>query len=241
MALSADQRSRIQATFAKYLITRAKNAEKLSLADLKFNVVHLRTIAPMLDLSTPLDLIRYRLAQHLERGSSTAMGSALQAVAREIAGSGTGVAGADIEVVRNGQRFYIQVKSGPDTANKDIAQNIGALLNSARERDPTAACVLGVCYARPEQISGIAKKELVARGVGLKVGREFWEFISGDPDCMSEILELAAVAADTPIEGESFDDRIERKAQEIAAEFEDRYGSDLNDPETWANFLADNS
>jgi hypothetical protein len=57
MPLSADQRARIQATFAKYLLARAKNAEKLSLADLKFNVVHLRTVAPMLGLSTPLDLI----------------------------------------------------------------------------------------------------------------------------------------------------------------------------------------
>jgi hypothetical protein len=81
----------------------------------------------------------------------------------------------------------------------------------------------------------------VGRGVGLKVGREFWEFMSGDPDCMSEILELAAAAADTPIEGESFDDRIERKAQEITAEFEAEYGSDLDDPQTWARFLADNS
>ena len=98
-----------------------------------------------------------------------------------------------------------------------LAQNIGALLNSARARDPSAACVLGVCYARPEQISSIAKKELVARGVVLKVGREFWEFISGDPNCMAEVLELAGAAADEPLAGgESFADRVESKTEELS-------------------------
>jgi Type II restriction endonuclease EcoO109I len=242
VALTTEQRARIQLTFTRFLAARATNAERLSLDGLKFNVVHLRTVAKMLDFHTPLDLIQYRLAQHLERGAVTAMGSALQAVAKAITGSGTGVAGADIEVVRDGQRYYVQVKSGPDTANKDIAQNIGRLLNSARARDPSAACVLGVCYARPDQISQIVKGELLSSGVALKVGREFWEFISGDPTCMAQVLELAAAAADAPIAGgESFADRVDRKARQIAAEFEARYGSDLNDPQTWARFLADNS
>lgn len=242
MPLTSDQRVRIQKTFAAFLAARSRNLDKLSLDHLKFNVVALRTSAKILDFNSPLDLMTSRLAQHVERGASTAMGTALQAVAKEITGSGTGVAGADIEVTRDGQRYYVQVKSGPDTANKDIAQNIGTLLNSARARDPSAACVLGVCYARPEQISSIAKKELVARGVGLKVGREFWEFISGDPNCMAEVLELAGAAADEPLAGgESFADRVERKTEELTAVFESRYGQDLDDPTTWARFLADNS
>lgn len=242
MALTPDQRDRIRRTFAAYLLARSRNLQKLTLAHLKFNVLHLRTTATMLDIKTPEDLLRYRLAQHLERGAVTAMGTALQAVAREIAGEGSGVAGADIEVRRGGRRYFVQVKSGPDTANKDIAQNIATLLNSARARDPEASCVLGVCYARPEQISGIAKKELVSRGVALKVGREFWEFISGDPNCMAEVLELAGEAADEPVAGgESFAERVERKAQELAADFQARYGRDLDDAQTWARFLADNS
>ena len=102
MALTLDQRDRIRKTFAAYLLARSRNLQRLTLAHLKFNVLHLRTIGTMLDLKTPEDLLRYRLAQHLERGAVTAMGSALQAVAREIAGEGSGVAGADIEVRRGG-------------------------------------------------------------------------------------------------------------------------------------------
>jgi Type II restriction endonuclease EcoO109I len=241
LPLTADERNRIRKTFAAFLDKRARNLERLTLDDLKFNVVQLRAMATMLDFQTAEDLLRYRLAQHVERGTSTAWGSALQAIAREISGSGSGVAGADIEVTANGRRHFVQVKSGPDTANKDIAQNIGTLLNSARQRDPSAICVLGVCYGRPEQMSGFTKGEFQSRGVVLKIGREFWEFISGDPNCLNEVLELAGEAAEGRIAGEApFADRVESKVQELTGEFEARYGKKLYD-ETWAKFLADNS
>jgi hypothetical protein len=241
MALTPDQRNRIRKTFAAFLDRRARNLKRLTLDDMKFNVVHLRTIATMLDFETPKDLLRYRLAQYLERGSVTAWGHALQAAAREISGSGSGVEGADIEVTDDGRRHFVQVKSGPDTANKDIAQNISTLLNAARARDPSAICVLGVCYGRPEQISGFSQGEFQSRGVVLKIGREFWEFISGDPDCLTEVLELAAEAAEGRVAGEAtFADLVETKVQELTAEFETRYGTTLND-KTWAKFLADNS
>jgi hypothetical protein len=169
------------------------------------------------------------------------MGSALQRVARNIAGQGTGVAGADIEKMRDGRRYFIQVKSGPDTANKDIAQNIAALLNSARARDPGAVCLLGVCYGRPDQISGIAHREMESRGVGLLVGREFWEFIGDDPGTMGEVLELAAEAASGLEAGdETYGERVDRKLGELVQDFKRRYGEELTE-EAWQLFLADNS
>lgn len=216
------------------------NLEQLTLSSLKFNVILLRVSAQTLELDTPEKLMRYRLAQHLERGSVTAMGNALQAIARVIA-EATGVAGADIMRERAGRRYYVQVKSGPDTANKDIAQNIATLLNSARARDPGAVCMMGVCYGRPEQISGITQRELQTRGVALTIGREFWEFISDDPDCMAELLELAGMVTEERPDGElSFAERVERKLQALALEFSDSYGDELDD-DAWERFLSDNS
>jgi hypothetical protein len=239
--LTDKQKTRIKKILGSFLDKRAKNLEKLSLDDLKFNVVALRTTATMLDFGSPEDLLRYRLAQHLERGTMTAMGSALQAIAKEISGSGSGVAGADIELTdSNGRRHFIQVKSGPDTANKDIAQNIGTLLNSARARDPAAICVLGVCYGRPDQISQIAKKELQNRGVVLKVGKEFWEFISGDSKCLADVMEIAADAAEGSAGGDlTFAERVEQKLDDLVSDFENRYGKKLD--KAWDKFLADNS
>jgi Type II restriction endonuclease EcoO109I len=140
----------------------------------------------------------------------------------------------------DGRRHFVQVKTGPDTANKDIAQNIARLLNAARARDPSAICILGVCYGRPDQISKIAKAELQATGVGLKVGAEFWEFISGDPVCLVEVLELAGEVADARVTEAAFADLVENKIQALTTEFEGRYGKTLDD-ETWERFLAENS
>jgi hypothetical protein len=84
--------------------------------------------------------------------------------------------------------------------------------------------------------------ELRGRGVALKMGREFWEFISDDPNCLDEILELAAAASQARTSGgERFAELVEAKAQELAAEFATRYGADLSDPTTWSRFLQENS
>jgi Type II restriction endonuclease EcoO109I len=241
MPLSAHQRDEIEEVFSRFLEARVRRLERLTLDHLKFNVLALRGTATMLELETPEALLRYRLAQHLERSLFTAMGSAMQRVARIIAGQGSGVAGADIEKVRNGRRYFIQVKSGPDTANKDIAQNIAALLNSARARDPEAVCLLGVCYGRPDQISGIARREMESRGVGLLVGRAFWAFIGDDVGTMGAVLELAAHAASGLEAGdETYSERVDRKFEELLAEFRRRYGEELTE-DAWQLFLADNS
>lgn len=241
MPLSPEQRERSLTHFRRFLRQRVVNLERLTLADLTFNVVLLRANATMLELHDPETLLRYRLAQRVERGSVTAFGTTLQAISKDIAGHATGVAGADIMLVRDGRRYYIQVKSGPDTANRDIAQNIGLLLNAARARDPEAVCMFGVCYARPEQISGIVKGQLQQAGVGLRIGREFWEFISGDPQCLDELLILASTAAGEAPPGEtSFAERVEAKLESLTREFTDRYGATLDD-DAWRRFLADNS
>jgi hypothetical protein len=101
--------------------------------------------------------------------------------------------------------------------------------------------MFGVCYARPEQISGIVKGQLERAGVGLKIGREFWEFISGDPQCLNELLALAGDAAGEAPAGEaSFADRVEAKLESLTSEFAARYGPALDD-RAWERFLADNS
>ena len=241
MPLTVEQRGRALGHFRRFLRQRVVNLERLTLADLTFNVVLLRANATMLELCDAETLLRYRLAQHVERGSVTAFGTTLQTISKDIAGHATGVAGADIMLVRNNRRYYIQVKSGPHTANRDIAQNIGALLNSARARDPDAVCMFGVCYARPDQISAIVKGQLQRAGVGLRVGREFWEFISGDAECLNELLGLAGEAAGEAPPGEaSFAERVEQKLDSLVAEFSGRYGRTLDD-QAWASFLADNS
>lgn len=241
MPLTAEQHSRILAIFRAFLARRARKVEGLTLDKLTFNVVGLRASAAMLELNDAEALLRYRLAQRIERGSVTAFGTALQTIAKEIGGTGTGVEGADLMLERKGRHYYIQVKSGPEGFNKGMAQNTAAQLNSARARDAGAVCLAGFCYGRTDQISGMVRAELESRGVELLVGREFWKFLSGDSGCMEELLDLAREAAEEAAPGEtSFADRVEEKLDELAEEFRRRYGDELTD-KAWQRFLADNS
>lgn len=241
MPLAPEQCQRIIAILRSFLAKRLANLDKLTLDKLTFNVVALRASAAIYELIDAESLLRYRLTQRLERGSVTALGTALQAIARVVGGSGTGVEGADVMVVRDDRNCYIQVKSGPEGFNKDTAQNIAQQLNAARVRDPGSICIAGICYGREDQVQPMVKAELASRGIQLLVGRAFWEFLSRDPNCMDELLELARVAAEEAPPGElSFAERVEKKLLELIGTFELRYGQEL-DANSWLRFLADNS
>jgi hypothetical protein len=242
MALTAEQRERIIERFHAYLAGRFARLRRLRLSEMNFNVVALRSMATLLELDSPDALIRYRFAQFTERGFVTAMGGTLQEIAKIAAASPTGVAGADIEIDRDGTRYYIQVKSGPTTANKDIAQNIQRLLASARRLHGRGAVVLlGVCYGTRAQMSAIAADQLEPFGVDYLIGREFWDFITGNEDSMAELLELAAIAAARPLpDGLSFRDSVEGKIASLTAEFRTRSGDEL-DTDAWERLLEEHS
>ena len=216
-------------------------SDRLSLDKLTFNVIALRASAALYELTDPDSLLRYRITQRLERGSSTALGTALQMIARIVGGSGTGVEGADLLIVRDGRNHYVQIKSGPEGFNKDTAQNIASQLNSARARDPGAICIAAICYGRQDQVPRMVQAELTARGIQLMVGRQFWAFLSGDERCMEELLDLARAAAEEAPPGEtSFADRVDEKVVELVTTFKERYGDNLT-ADAWSRFLADHS
>lgn len=80
-----------------------------------------------------------------------------------------------------------------------------------------------------------------ARGVGLLIGGEFWEFIGDDPETMAEVLELSGqAAAELEAGDKTYSERVERKLSELVAEFKRRYGNELNEG-AWARFLSNNS
>jgi hypothetical protein len=89
--LTPEQRERILAIFRAFLAKRVENLERLTLDKMTFNVVALRVTATILELGDARSLLRYRLAQRLERSLVTALGTALQAISRVIGGQAIGV------------------------------------------------------------------------------------------------------------------------------------------------------
>ncbi len=237
MPLTAEQRMAIRSIFENFLRQRIAKVQRLSIEDLNVNPFLIRLLAAQMGFQDTRSIVAWLVQQRLERGTVTAFGQAIQKVAKVFA-EGTGVEGADLMKTKEGRHYYIQVKSGPNTIPKDMAARISQLLRSAQRRNQGSVALLGMTYGNERQVSSVIRQYME---VDWRIGREFWEFISDEPDCMDEIYAIAGEVGDTfeTDEGYTLAEVVEQKLEALTSEFEAQYGATLN--EVWENLLEKNS
>lgn len=236
-----DVTEEIREKFRGFIRNFFGNLSNLTLDDLTPNPYLMKIIGEVAELNTAQQVVSHLLSARIERSTSTGFGNTFQKIATVFT-EGTGVAGADISMVRENQygrpiRWYIQMKSGPSTVNKDICLQISQELQSAVRRDPGSAGLLGITYGRPERVSGITQQYLA---FDYEAGREFWEFISGDPDCYIKLYRIAVDIASnyTDRSGMTLNELIEFKRFVLTEQFIERFGE--AGEEMWQNFLEGN-
>jgi hypothetical protein len=101
------------------LRNRVQTIRRLQIDELHINPFLIRILAREMGWSDARAIVRWLVNQRLERGLVTSFGLALQEAAK-VFSEGTGVEGADILKSKGGLRYYIQVKSGPNTIPKDL-------------------------------------------------------------------------------------------------------------------------
>ncbi|GMU41876.1 MAG: hypothetical protein AMXMBFR23_27420 [Chloroflexota bacterium] len=198
MALNDSQRAAIRGKFEAFVRRRLAGATRLDVTELRPNPFLVDILIRGLGFDRAEQVATFIVNQRFERGAVTSMGTTLQDVARIVAGpeSGSGTDGADLEVHRDGVRYFVQVKSGPVTINKDIASEISRDLNSARQRyGGNSVAILGVCYGTDLEVNPIGRGILTERGVRILAGAEFWDFLSNDKGTMDEIQSIARETA----------------------------------------------
>jgi len=134
---------------------------------------------------------RIMIEQHFERSLVTSVGNMFQAIAKTLTARATGVEGADVQVTENGLTYFIQIKSGPRTMNKDIAANTARKLASAVKRHGKAIGVLGVCYGREDQLWSWPEQYQLQ----VKIADEFWAFISDGVVTLNDVISLVSEVA----------------------------------------------
>ena len=102
-------------------------------------------------------------------------------------GFGSTTTGIDIEFIDqiDNRKKYCQIKSGPQTINKDdvktICDHFSGIKNLARTNSLqllTTDMVVGVFYGVPADLSGHYKE--IEKEYSVFVGKEFWERLTGD-------------------------------------------------------------
>lgn len=140
-------------------------------------------------IETAPDLVKQLLDAHLSSQEETIFGDFLEALAIHVCGQIYGgrksnAEGIDLEFDRDGIRYIVSIKSGPNWGNASQIKKMREHFKQAKRiygQKKHLIAVNGCCYGRdtkPEK--GDYQKFC---------GQSFWELLSGDPDMYHEIIE----------------------------------------------------
>lgn len=145
------------------------------------------------NILTAQDLIKNLLDAFLQSQEETLFGDFMEGVAIFVCQmvfngcKSQKLEGIDLEFVKNGIIYIVEIKSGPNWGNssqikrmKDNFQNAKAILESENQNAKVVA-VNGCCYG----IENKPNKESYFK----YCGQEFWEFISDDENLYIDIIE----------------------------------------------------
>lgn len=141
---------------------------------------------------TASDVVRGFLDAHLSSQEETIFGGFLERLAifvceRVFQGQKSSAEGIDLEFTRDGKRFIVAIKSGPNWGNsQQILRMRDNFLRAKRTLHTNSLAsnviaVNGCCYGKDDRPD---------KGDYLKLcGQRFWEFVSGDADLYLKIIE----------------------------------------------------
>lgn len=134
-------------------------------------------------------------------------------------GRKSGITNIDLEFDTNGKRNIVTIKSGPNWGNNSQIKKMVSDFKTARKTLRTSnsqlnvVAVNGCCYGRENKFD---------KGEYFKYcGQKFWEFISGDPELYTKIIEPLGHKAKERNDDfiKSYSQMINKFTKEFANEF----------------------
>lgn len=190
---------------------------------------------------TAEQIVRGIVDAHISSNEETIFGDWLEGLAifineKVYGGKKSGITGIDLEFDKDGIRYIITIKSGPNWGNSSQIKKMVADFKTAKRTLRTGnsqlviTAVNGCCYGRDNKPD---------KGDHFKYcGQKFWEFISGDKDLYVEIIEPLGYMAK-----EKNDDFMKSYAQMInkfTKEFSNQYCDDFGNID-WRKLVEFNS
>lgn len=142
---------------------------------------------------TAHELVKYIIDAHISSHEETIFGEWLEKLAifinsKVYEGRKSGIPGIDLEFDKDDRRYIISIKSGPNWGNSKQIEKMKSDFDSAirtlRTSDSrlNVIAVNGCCYGKDN-------KPLKKGNYYKYCGQAFWEFISGDRNLYTEIIE----------------------------------------------------
>ena len=129
---------------------------------------------------------------HISSNEETIFGDWLEGLAifinKEVYnGDKSGIPGIDLEFNKDGKRYIVSIKSGPNWGNSSQIEKMKADFKSAKKRLSTSNSNLnvialnGCCYGKDNKCDEVEYHKFC--------GQRFWEFISGDSELFTKIIQ----------------------------------------------------
>lgn len=166
------------------------------------------------------EIIKAIIDAYLSSQEETIFGDWLEGLAifvnnRVYMGWKSGITGIDLEFDKDGTRYIVTIKSGPNWGNSNAVNKMVIDFNKAKKTLRTSSSKLnivavnGCCYGRDNNPD---------KGYYFKYcGQKFWEFISGDPDLYTELIKPLGYRAKE--RNEIFTEQYSRMINKFTMEF----------------------
>jgi hypothetical protein len=129
---------------------------------------------------------------------TTSFGTNIQKFTNEVLSSfGSTTSGIDIEFIDqiNNNKIYCQLKSGPNTINKDDVETIVGhfkkVINLGRTNNLRIThddMVVGIIYGENENLNGHYKRITSEYDYPIHIGKDFWHRLTGDENFYSDLI-----------------------------------------------------
>jgi len=193
-----DAKEWFKESFAKSHIV---NTEKL-VDPSQFNINHFTAVylANFLTGNSDPESIAKALLYPRVLGTSvtTIFGTGIQKFTNDVLGTfGSTTNGIDIEFIDqvDGHRKYCQLKSGPNTINKDDVETIAGhftdVIHLSRTNNLRVThddLIVGVIYGKNDDLSNFYKKITKVHHYPVYIGQNFWHRLTGDVDFYDDLL-----------------------------------------------------
>lgn len=212
----------LQDTWVIYLGRIFLAAQRKMVRDLHFNNFDINPfLAKALGLDNPRKVIAFNVYQTVTRSVVTSWGFTVEEIAKFVGCRWNDYVfekrkGNNFDLVKylDGIDYYIQIKSGPNTMNVDMVTSLNEAMEKIKVAKPAAKGVLGMTYGTRDRISGQIMGNLAHVDECIKIGRELWDFISGEESFHKHLFSLLE-ASSKDILKDSFVELIEAKINEL--------------------------
>jgi hypothetical protein len=207
----------------RFINRQIENIKEISLGKLNPNPF----IAKSLNLKTPRELAEFNVYALAIRSIVTSMGFFIEQLLLSASDSVEKIKpGWDIlKTDQNNTKHYIQVKSGPNDMDKDQIVSWIGMIRDAESRGDRG--YIGVTYGRRdnETVTFTLMRQLMDDfDQETLIGRELWEFLSGDTAFLDLLLETLKETALSIMSTRSILDEIEVAVERVTEEFIDKFG-----------------